>query len=95
MHRADRSLRRMVARDNAGLLFDGYSGLLLVAGVLGLALLALELRLFGSMTWSLAVEIAILTALGVRTAVLTSRDPWGKRSESRDSGAPSKGQRDG
>jgi len=94
-HRADLSLRRVVGRDNAGLLYDGYSGLLLVAAFLGLASIALEVRLFGSLTWSLAVEIAIWVAFGVRTAILTKRDPWGKHSKPRDPGAPSKGHKDG
>lgn len=84
----------MVGRDNAGLLYDGYSGLLLVGGVLSVPLLMLEVRQFGSTTWSLAITITILVALAARTVILTKGSPWGKQPQPRDPVAQSKGHKE-
>lgn len=77
--RVHRALKRTRGRDNAGLVYDGYSILLLIGGLLSLPALMLEARLSGSMTWSLVVSILLWCALAARTAVLTRRSPWGGR----------------
>lgn len=79
IHRVDRALKRPRGRDNAGLAYDGYSIVLLIMAIMGLPILMLEVRLSGTLTWSLGTGILLWGAFAARTAILTQRSPWGGR----------------